>query len=321
MSKIVITGIAGFIGFHTALKFAKQGWEVVGFDNFNEVIYKKNLKIDRAKHLNEHGIAVDYIDLKKSSDVTKYIKEHKPDLVVHLAAHAGVRTSMSNGKEYINNNIVGTQNLIDALEKYKIENVIYASTSCTMEGNPLPWSPNEKLGPQLNPYGYSKQTNENQFQISSITNAVCLRFFTVYGPWGRPDMALFNFTKSILNNKPINVFNNGDMKRDFTYVEDVVQGIEIISKNMTKRDTYCLGYGKQVDLMDFIKHIEINVGKEAQKIMAPRHPADALETWSDTTKIQKLGYNPSTPISEGVKKFVEWYKNYYVHNNVIREAS
>ena len=111
MSKIVITGIAGFIGFHTALRFAKQGWEVVGFDNFNEVIYKKNLKIDRAKHLNEHGIAVDYIDLKKSSDVTKYIKEHKPDLVVHLAAHAGVRTSMSNGKEYINNNIVGTQNL------------------------------------------------------------------------------------------------------------------------------------------------------------------------------------------------------------------
>ena len=321
MSKLVITGIAGFIGFHTALRFAQQGWEVVGFDNFNEVIYKKNLKVDRAKYLNEHGVVVDYVDLKESDNVTKYIKEHKPDLVVHLAAHAGVRSSMDNSKEYINNNIVGTQNLIDALEKYKIENVIYASTSCTMEGNPLPWAPDKKLGPQLNPYGYSKQTNENQFQISSITNAVCLRFFTVYGPWGRPDMALFNFTELILNDKPITVFNNGDMKRDFTYVEDVVQGIEIISKNMTKRNTYCLGYGKKIDLMDFIKHIEINVGKEGEKIMAPRHPADTLETWSDTTKIQKLGYNPSTPVSEGVKKFVEWYKNYYVHNNVIREAS
>ena len=321
MSKIVITGIAGFIGFHTALRFVQQGWEVAGFDNFNEVIYKKDLKWDRAKYLGEHNIDVDYVDLKKSSEVSKYIEEHKPDLVVHLAAHAGVRISMSKGQEYIKNNIVGTQNLIDALEKYKIENVIYASTSCTMEGNPLPWSPNEKLGPQLNPYGYSKQTNENQFQTSSIPNAVCLRFFTVYGPWGRPDMALFNFTKSILNDEPINVFNNGDMKRDFTYVEDVVQGIEIISKNMTKRDTYCLGYGKQVDLMDFIRHIEINVGKEAEKIMAPRHPADALETWSDTTKLEALGYNPSTPISEGVKKFVEWYKNYYVHNNEMRKAS
>jgi len=321
MSKIVITGIAGFIGFHTALRFVQQGWEVAGFDNFNEVIYKKDLKWDRAKYLGEHNVDVDYVDLKKSSEVSKYIKEHKPDLVVHLAAHAGVRVSMNKGQEYIKNNIVGTQNLIDALEKYKIENVIYASTSCTMEGNPLPWSPNEKLGPQLNPYGYSKQTNENQFQTSSIPNAVCLRFFTVYGPWGRPDMALFDFTKSILEDKPIKVFNNGDMKRDFTYVEDVVQGIEIISKNMTKRDTYCLGYGKQVDLMDFIRHIEINVGKEAEKIMAPRHPADALETWSDTTKLEALGYNPSTPISEGVKKFVEWYKNYYVHNNEMRKAS
>ena len=321
MSKIVITGIAGFIGFHTALRFVQQGWEVAGFDNFNEVIYKKDLKWDRAKYLGEHNVDVDYVDLKKSSEVSKYIKEHKPDLVVHLGAHAGVRVSMNKGQEYIKNNIVGTQNLIDALEKYKIENVIYASTSCTMEGNPLPWSPNEKLGPQLNPYGYSKQTNENQFQTSSIPNAVCLRFFTVYGPWGRPDMALFDFTKSILEDKPIKVFNNGDMKRDFTYVEDVVQGIEIISKNMTKRDTYCLGYGKQVDLMDFIRHIEINVGKEAEKIMAPRHPADALETWSDTTKLEALGYNPSTPISEGVKKFVEWYKNYYVHNNEVRKAS
>tara|TARA_B100000900_G_C20158180_1_gene544774 strand:- start:4 stop:600 length:597 start_codon:yes stop_codon:yes gene_type:complete len=198
-----------------------------------------------------------------------------------------------------------------------------------MEGNPLPWAPDEKLGPQLNPYGYSKQTNENQFQTSSIHNAICLRFFTVYGPWGRPDMALFDFTKSILEDKPIKVFNNGDMKRDFTYVDDIVQGIEIISTHLSTRgihfgsmrETYCLGYGKQVELMEFIDHIETNLGKKAEKIMAPKHPADALETWSDTSKLQKLGYNPSTPVSEGVKKFVEWYKNYYVHNNEMRKAS
>tara|TARA_B100001057_G_scaffold442068_1_gene477147 strand:+ start:3282 stop:4247 length:966 start_codon:yes stop_codon:yes gene_type:complete len=321
MSKIVITGIAGFIGFHTALKFKSQNLDVIGFDNFNEIIYDKDLKLDRAKHLEEHGISVNKIDLKDAEDVNKYIKKHNPVLVIHLAAHAGVRVSMNKGHEYIQNNIIGTQNLIDAMEKNNIHNVIYASTSCTMEGNELPWAPDEKLGPQLNPYGYSKQTNENQFQTSSITNAICLRFFTVYGPWGRPDMALFDFTKSILEDKPIKVFNNGDMKRDFTYVDDIVQGIEIISKNMTKRDTYCLGYGTQVELMEFIDHIETNLGKKAEKIMAPKHPADALETWSDTSKLQKLGYNPSTPVSEGVKKFVEWYKNYYVHNNEMRKAS
>ena len=328
MSKVVITGIAGFIGFHTALRFKSQGWEVYGFDNFNNIIYEKELKWNRAKHLGEHDVNVDRIDLKDSfvgssheTNIEMYISKIKPDLVIHLAAHAGVRVSMNKGLEYINNNILGTQRLIDALENNDIKNVIYASTSCTMEGNPLPWSPDEKLGPQLNPYGYSKQTNENQFKTSMIENAVCVRFFTVYGPWGRPDMALFDFTKSILADKPITVFNNGNMKRDFTYVEDVVQGIEIISSNMTNRDTYCIGYGKQVELMEFIDHIETNLEKKAEKIMAPKHPADALETWSDTSKLQALGYNPSTPISKGVKNFVEWYKNYYVHNNEIRNAS
>jgi len=184
-----------------------------------------------------------------------------------------------------------------------------------MEGNPLPWSPDEKLGKQLSPYGFSKQTNENQFHISKIKNAVCLRFFTVYGPWGRPDMALYSFTQNIMNDKPITVYNNGNMIRDFTYVDDIVSGIEIVSRNMSERETYCIGNGQQVQLMDFISCIEKNLGKTATKEFAPRHPADALETWSDTTKLQALGYKADTPIEKGVENFLQWYRNYYGRND------
>ena len=233
----------------------------------------------------------------------------------HLAAHAGVRVSMENAGEYISNNVLGTQNLIDVCVEHNIENVIYASTSCTMEGNPLPWGPDEKLGKQLSPYGWTKQTNENQFHTSKIKNAVCLRFFTVYGPWGRPDMALYTFANNIRFDQPITVYNNGDMKRDFTYVDDIVQGIEIVSRNMSERDTYCIGYGEQVQLMDFIHHIEQEAGKQAEKVYAPRHPADALETWSDTTKLQALGYKPTTSIADGVKNFMQWFRNYNAIND------
>lgn len=308
--------MAGFIGFHTAIKFTQLGHTVVGLDNFNSFIYNNELKYDRAEYLKEHyNLAIDHVDITKPSEVGDAFNKHKPDLVIHLAAHAGVRVSMVNGVEYIRNNIIGTQNIIDAMQLHGVDNVIYASTSCTMEGNPLPWGPEEKLGPQLSPYGYSKQTNENQFNISKIKNAVGLRFFTVYGPWGRPDMALFTFTQNILSDKPIEVFNDGDMKRDFTYVDDIVQGIEIVSRNMTERDIYCIGYGQQVQLMDFINHIETNLGKIAIKNYKPRHPADALETWSDTSKLKALGFNPTTPISEGVRKFITWYNNYYGKNH------
>ena len=309
--KVMITGMAGFIGMHTAIKFNELGHEVVGFDNYNSVVYNNDIKSARAMELGKKHIDISNVDLCHRDDLFNYVLNHEPDLVIHLAAHAGVRASMDNSAEYIKNNILGTQNLIDACEAAGVENVIYASTSCTMEGNPLPWGPDEKLGPQLSPYGYSKQTNEHQFHTSKIPNAVCLRFFTVYGPWGRPDMALYNFTNSILQYKPITVYNNGNMIRDFTYVDDIVQGIEIVSRNITPRETYCIGNGQQVQLMDFIDHIESNLGKKAEKIMAPRHPADALETWSDTTKLQALGYKATTSIAEGVKNFIQWHRNYY----------
>lgn len=319
--KVMITGIAGFIGMHTAIRFKELGWEVSGFDNFNDIVYDQQIKRDRAANLADHyQITVAEHDLSSDWQMDMVMESTRPDLVIHLAAHAGVRVSMDQPREYIDNNVTGTQNLINACEKAGVKNVIYASTSCTMEGNPLPWGPDENLGKQLSPYGWTKQTNENQFHTSNIPNAVCLRFFTVYGPWGRPDMALYSFTNNIINDKPITVYNNGDMKRDFTYVDDIVQGIEIIASNMTERETYCIGFGQQVDLMDFINHIESNLGKTATKEFAPRHPADALETWSDTTKLQELGYNPSTPVGDGVRNFVEWYKNYYIHNNQIRKV-
>lgn len=309
--KFLITGGAGFIGFHLAIKLKSLGHNVVGFDNFNSY-YDPALKRQRAKILEtQYGIEISTIDLLWRSEVQRFIHKEKPDYVIHLAAYAGVRYSMDHPDEYILNNILGTQNVIAACEKAGVENAIYASTSCTMHGNDLPWKESDKLGPQLNPYGYSKATNENQFAMSKIKNAVGLRFFTVYGPWGRPDMALFSFTSDILADKEITIYNNGDMKRDFTYVDDIVQGIVLVSENMTHRDIYNIGYGEQVALLDFVHEIEKNIGKESKKVFAGLHPADAKETWSDTTKLRKLGYNPKTSISEGVKNFMDWYMEHY----------
>jgi len=309
--KVMITGMAGFIGFHTAVHFKQAGHFVTGFDNFNSY-YDPSLKMKRAGKLNvDHGIICRNMDLKNLDDFSDWIKDVKPDLVVHLGAMAGVRYSMDNPQEYVDNNVTGSLNLIKACEEAGVENVIYASTSCVMHGNPLPWKEDDYLYQQINPYGYTKCINESQFAISKIPNAVGMRFFTVYGPWGRPDMALFDFTKNILAGNEITLFNYGDMKRDFTYIDDIVQGIWLVANNMTPRDMYNIGYGKQVELERFVTAIETSLGKKANKNYGPKHPADATETWSDTTKLQKLGYNPSTPIEEGVDNFVKWYMEHY----------
>ena len=243
------------------------------------------------------------------------VASEKPDVVMHLAAYAGVRHSMDNARDYIENNIIGTQNLIEACESNGVTKIVYASTSCVMAGNALPWKEDEPTNHQLNPYGYSKRTNECQFKVAKIEKIIGLRFFTVYGPWGRPDMALFTFTKNILDSKPIDVFNYGDMKRDFTYVDDIVQGIGIVIDRVLSVDNsineiYNIGYGQQVDLMEFIHEIEKNFERVADKNMLPIHPADTQETWSDTTKLKALGYQPTTPVSVGIEKFASWYKSY-----------
>jgi UDP-glucuronate 4-epimerase len=184
-----------------------------------------------------------------------------------------------------------------------------------MHGQPLPWNEHDRPGFQNNPYGWSKRANECQFMHSNITNHAGLRFFTVYGPYGRPDMALFGFTKKILEDQTIDLFNYGDMKRDFTYVEDIVQGITLVINNTHSKESlaeiYNIGFGESVNLMDFLHHIEDQLGKKAVTNLLPKHPADVPATWADTTKISKLGYKSKTNIASGVEKFVAWYREYY----------
>ena len=312
--KICITGGAGFIGFHLAQKLRKEGHGVFGFDNFNSY-YDVDLKRKRAEILESLGIHIEPLDLRVRSKLIEYLDQIRPDVIMHLAAMAGVRHSMDDPTAYVDNNILGTHNLIEACDLVGIEKVVYASTSCVMAGNPLPWNEEEKLGVAKNPYGYSKATNEAQFISSKIDSTIGLRFFTVYGPWGRPDMALFDFTKSIIEEKPIKLFNNGDMVRDFTYVDDIVQGVGLVIDRINEKsdinEIYNIGYGQQVQLMEFVKHIEQNLDREAIKEYVPMPPADTHKTWSDTSKIRQLGYSPKTPIGRGVYEFVQWYKDYY----------
>jgi len=315
MAKIAITGMAGFIGFHLAQELNDYGHDVIGFDNFNDY-YDPDLKTDRTRVLAERtGIVVENGDLKDSDWMNDWCYFKRPDVVMHLAAYAGVRHSMVEPEKYIQNNVVGTHNLIEACTRAGVDKVVYASTSCVMAGNELPWNEDEKLGYQLNPYGYTKATNESQFMASVLGTAIGLRFFTVYGPWGRPDMALFDFTNNIVKGNPIDLFNHGDMIRDFTYVDDIVKGIQIVIDKALSEDSekeiYNIGNGRQVPLMEFVDNIEKQLGREAEKNFVPKHPADTQATWSDTTKLQKLGYKAETPIEEGVEKFIRWYKDYY----------
>lgn len=315
--KVLVTGAAGFIGYHTCLALKKSGHEIVGIDSFNNY-YDVNLKLERQRQLKRSLIDVHTIKLTGTMYSAYQSKLFElltdVDLVVHLAAYAGVRYSMDHPAVYIDNNISGTQTLIDLSQDAGVEKIVYASTSSVMAGQELPWKETDPSPASLNPYAASKKMNETQFTTSKIPTTIGLRFFTVYGPWGRPDMALFSFTKNIKEGKPIPVFNNGDMVRDFTYIDDIVQGILIAvneTENGPSKEIYNIGRGEKVNLMDFIREIETCVGKEAIVKFEPMHPADTQATWSDTTKLQALGYKPTTSIKEGVRNFVDWYNNYY----------
>lgn len=315
MNKIFITGISGMIGFHLSLLLKKMNYHVVGIDNYN-TYYDVNLKYDRTKILQESGITVLNDDVLRTNKWSDYL--NNVDCVIHLAASVGIRHSSENPYEYIENNIVATQKLIDACCKNSINNVIYASTSCVQHGQKLPFKESDNPGMQTSAYGYTKRVNECQFLASQIHKTAGLRFFTVYGPYGRPDMALFDFTKHIFREKEITLFNNGDMKRDFTYVEDIVDGISLVLKKILSDDIhqkyneiYNIGRGESIDLMDFVRAIEKNVGKKALIKYGEKHFADLKETWADTSEIKKLGYEPKTSIENGVEKFVNWYREYY----------
>ena len=310
--KIFITGQAGMIGFHSALAFKNAGWDVKGLDNFNDY-YDVKLKQDRATILREEGIETHTGDIQNFTMLEDDVKDY--DCILHLAAYANPRHALAEPQPYIDTNITGTQRIVEVAENHDIP-VVYASSSCVMHGQPLPWHEHDRPLHQNNPYGLSKRANECQFMHSKLSRSAGLRFFTVYGPYGRPDMALFSFTDSIVAGKPIELYNYGDMKRDFTFVDDIVQRIElvvdeIVESNETYHEIYNIGHGTQVELVDFVDEIEKNLGRKTERLLVAAHPADTPETWSDTTKLRKLGYVPTTPVPVGVEKFITWYKEYY----------
>jgi UDP-glucuronate 4-epimerase len=312
-NRILVTGGAGFIGSQLIARLNAKGYEAMGIDNFNSHLYDASFKHDRVKALK---IPVTHCDFA-SGDIRyllKIVRDFAPDQIIHLGAMAGVRDSFGKESEYHRNNIDGTQRIIELLQTYLPEcRVIYASTSSVYSSTKeLPWKEDNVQAHQLNAYSYSKYANECMFKISGLNN-VGLRFFTVYGPWGRPDMALFDFTKKILAGERITVYNYGNMKRDFTYVDDILDGIEIVIENdeIESGEIFNIGNGKQVGLIDFINEIVKCTGKKSLQDLRAPHPADALETWSDTTKLAKLGYAPKVDVKEGVAKFYDWYMEYY----------
>ena len=302
------------IGFHLAKNLSAIGHKVLGIDNFNDY-YELSLKRARENILSkEYSVEVIEGDIVQY-DISNLLDNI--DIVIHLAAYANPRHSLSFPYFYINSNITGTQALIDSICKSNVKQVVYASSSCVMHGQPLPWNEDDRPSQQNNPYGWSKHVNECQFMHSKIDRTVGLRFFTVYGPYGRPDMALFGFTNNILNNKPITLYNYGDMKRDFTYVEDIIDGIKIVmnkcnvDQDKKYHEIYNIGCGQQIPLLHFVDCIENELNLKAIRNLAPYHPADTPATWADISKIKKLGYSPKTNIEQGVKKFINWYKEYY----------
>ena len=300
MHKVYITGIAGFIGFHLAEKLAMDGYEVEGVDNFNDY-YDPQLKHDRANILKDKfGIKIIDYDIE-IIPWAHYLEGY--DAVIHLAAHAGVRHSLENPQMYIDTNITATQRLIHACEHYEIP-VIYASSSTADSDH-------------LNPYAWSKYVNEKQFASSKLLSSG-LRFYTVYGEWGRPDMALHTFADLMSQGKEIDIYNEGDMQRDFTYVGDLVDGIEIILEYMlnqpqeNQHEIYDLGTGKSNELMDYIECLEDELGRVSLKNYLPMHPADVKSTQSNIGKAQSLGYSPKVSIQEGIKHFADWFKGMYI---------
>jgi UDP-glucuronate 4-epimerase len=311
--KVLLTGSAGFIGFHTAKVLLARGDEVVGLDNFSPY-YDPELKEARNAQLEkEEGFTLIRGDICDKETVAKAMEG--VDRVCHLAALAGVRYAFDHPDEYIDINIRGFFNVLDEVRKQKISGLIYASSSSVYGGNEkVPAEETDRTDDQQSLYGMNKKDNElmaHTYHHLYGTNVTGLRFFTVYGPWGRPDMALFLFTDAILKDQPISVFGEGKMQRDFTYVDDIVSGVVAsIDKNYPE-EVFNLGCGKQEELMEYIRLVEESCGKEATKEFLPMQPGDVRTTAADISKAEKmLGFAPKTMIQEGVPKFVEWYREY-----------
>jgi UDP-glucuronate 4-epimerase len=340
--KILVTGAAGFIGFHLISKLVNKNIEIIGIDNINDY-YDVNLKLGRLKECGIQNFINEEVPIrsKKHSNYTfikcdignrdtvkKLFFDYEFDIVCNFAAQAGVRYSIENPNAYIDSNIVGFTNILEGCRHSNVKHLVYASSSSVYGLNKkIPFSPSDNVDHPISLYAATKKSNELMAHTYSHLYGVPttgLRFFTVYGPWGRPDMAYFLFTDLILNGKPIKIFNNGKMKRDFTYIEDIVKGVLKVIENPPKKNEdessltsapykiYNIGNNSPVSLLDFINILEEKLGKKADKIYMPMQPGDVYETFADVSDLIKdLGYKPETKLEEGIGAFINWYVEYY----------
>jgi len=331
--KYLITGAAGFIGFHLSKRLLGQGNSVIGIDNLSEY-YDVNLKKARLNELKDYPeFTFHELDLVDRKGIEKLFSENKFDSVVNLAAQPGVRYSLTNPRAYIDSNVVGFLNVLEGCRSSGIKHLVFASSSSVYGANTkMPFSVHQNVDHPVSLYAATKKSNELMaHSYSSLYKLPCtgLRFFTVYGPLGRPDMALFLFTKAILENRPIDIFNQGKMKRDFTYIDDIVEGVVRVTANIPVPDTgwnsdkpdpatsyapyrlYNIGNNNPIELMQFIEVLEDCLGKKAEKNLLPMQPGDVHETCADVDDLVNIGFKPSTSIEKGIKEFVEWYLDYY----------
>ncbi len=334
MKKILITGAAGFIGYHLSKLLCDKGLDIVGIDNLKDY-YDVNLKIARLEQLQDYqNFKFEKIDLVQKDSLIKLFEKEKIKYVINLAAQAGVRYSIENPYAYIDSNIAGFANILEACRNFPVKHLIYASSSSVYGANvKQPFSENDNVDHPVSLYAATKKSNELMAHTYSDLYKIPttgLRFFTVYGPWGRPDMAYYSFTKAILEGKEINVFNNGNLERDFTYINDIVNAIEKLLDKIPEENPgwdrlsaepstsfapyriFNIGNNRPVKLMDFISTLENLLGKKAKRNFLPMQPGDVYSTFADISKLNKLiGYKPTTSIEEGLEKFVSWYKQYY----------
>ena len=332
--KILVTGAAGFIGFHLSEKLVAMGHTLVGLDSINDY-YDVNLKLarlaelgiadpenDRVSVSERYGNKFTFLKLllEDRDALYKVFEEENFDMVCNLAAQAGVRYSIENPFAYIDSNITGFINILEACRNFKVRKLVYASSSSVYGLNEkIPFSTDDSVDNPISLYAATKKSNELMAHTYSHLfgiHTIGLRFFTVYGPWGRPDMAMFLFTDAIFNDKPIKVFNEGNLSRDFTYIDDIVDGVIATllreNENTPLYQLYNIGNSQPVKLKDFISEIEKVTGKIAEKNYMAMQPGDVEKTWADTTGLEKdFDYKPSTPISTGVKNFIDWYRKYY----------
>lgn len=323
MSKILVTGAAGFIGFHLAKRLLERGDEIVGIDNMNDYYTPKLKEARLAQIVNHPSFKFIKGDIADRELMPRLFEDEKFDKVVNLAAQAGVRYSIENPFAYVDSNLVGFANILECCRHNGTKHLVYASSSSVYGGNKkVPFSEEDKVDNPVSLYAATKKANE--LMASCYTKlygfpATGLRFFTVYGPWGRPDMAPILFATAIRDGKPIKVFNNGDMMRDFTYVDDIVEGIirvldskgnEAPKEGETLHAVYNIGCSNPVKLMDFIDTIEEAMGKKAEKIMMPMQPGDVYQTYADTTRLElDMGYKPHVSLKEGIGEFIGWFKD------------